>query len=56
MTKKVPTSETGIATIGMIAARQVCRNRMMTMITRTVASNSVFTTSSTDCLMKPVVS
>ena len=34
MKKKVPISDTGIATSGMIAARQVCRNRMMTSTTR----------------------
>ena len=48
MTAKVPISETGMATIGMIAARQVCRNRMTTMTTSSTASNSVCTTASTD--------
>ena len=55
MTKNVPISDTGMATIGMIAARQVCRNRMMTITTRTTASNSVLITSSTDCWMNSVV-
>ena len=32
-TQNVPTSETGMATIGMIAARQVCRNTMTTSTT-----------------------
>ena len=44
-TAKVPISETGMATIGMIDARQVCRNRMMTMTTRTTASKIVLVTS-----------
>jgi len=30
---KVPTSETGMAAIGTIEARQVCRNRMTTTTT-----------------------
>ncbi len=51
MKKKVPMSETGMATSGMIAARQVCRNRITTSTTRTMASPMVFSTSSTDCLM-----
>ena len=41
MTAKVPISETGIATIGMIAVRQHCRKTMTTRTTRTTASNSV---------------
>ena len=41
-TAKVPISDTGIATIGMIEARQVCRNRMTTMTTRMTASKIVF--------------
>ena len=48
MTAKVPISETGMATIGMIAARQVCRNTITTMTTRTTASKMVLQTSSTD--------
>jgi len=47
--KNVPTSDTGMATIGMIAARHDCRNTMITMTTRMSASNSVLITSSTDC-------
>ena len=38
---KVPISDTGMATIGMIAARQDCRKTMTTMTTRTTASKSV---------------
>ena len=49
MKKNVPTSDTGIATIGMTAARQVCRNRMTTRTTSTIASAMVSTTASTDC-------
>ena len=54
MTAKVPISETGIATIGMIAARHVCRNRMTTMTTSATASKMVLMTSSTDCWMNSV--
>ena len=53
-TAKVPTSETGIATIGMTDARQVCRNRTTTMTTRATASQIVVSTSCTDCAMKSV--
>ena len=52
-TAKVPTSETGIATIGMIEARQVCRNRNTTPTTR-IASKIVFITSWTDLAMNSV--
>ena len=38
ITAKVPISETGMATIGMIEARQVCRNRITTSTTRIAAS------------------
>jgi len=55
-TAKVPTSETGIATIGMTEARQVCRNRMTTTTTRATASRMVTSTSCTDCAMNVVVS
>ena len=51
ITKKVPTSEIGIATIGMMAARQVCRNRITTRTTRTIASKIVSTTACTDWRM-----
>ena len=54
MKKKVPISETGIATIGMTAARQVCRNRITTSTTRTTASRMVSMTASTDCWMNSV--
>ena len=53
---KVPTSETGIATMGMMEARHVCRNRITTNTTSATASRIVTRTSWTDCAMKPVVS
>ena len=46
----------GTAMAGTSVARQLCRNTNMTMITRIIASISVFTTSSIDSLMKSVVS
>ena len=38
ITMKVPINETGIAAIGMIAARQLCRNTIITRITSPTAS------------------
>ncbi len=38
ITAKVPTSDTGIAMIGMIAGRQPCRNTSTTMTTSSIAS------------------
>src|SRR6266576_748537 len=38
ITAKVPTSETGIAMIGMIAGRQPCKNTSTTMTTSSIAS------------------
>ena len=49
MKKKVPTSDTGMATSGMIAARQVCRKTITTRTTSTMASPIVSITASTDC-------
>src|SRR6478736_2854144 len=46
ITAKVPTKDTGTAAIGMIDARQVCKNRITTSTTNPSASNSVRTTSS----------
>ena len=54
ITANVPISETGMARIGMIAARQVCRNRMTTITTRSSASNSVSITASTEAWMNSV--
>ncbi len=44
-TANVPMSDTGTAAIGMIVARQFCRNRKTTMTTSAIASNSVITIS-----------
>ncbi|OAD18806.1 secreted protein [Candidatus Thiomargarita nelsonii] len=41
MTANVPISDTGMATIGMMAARHDWRNRMMTRITKATASKMV---------------
>jgi hypothetical protein len=38
ITAKVPTSDTGMAMIGMIAGRQPCRNTSTTMTTSSIAS------------------
>ena len=54
MKKKVPINETGMATSGMMAARQVCRNRITTSTTSTIASRMVSCTALTDCWMKRV--
>ena len=54
MKKKVPTSETGMATIGMTAARHVCRNRITTSTTRMTASPMVSITALTDSWMNSV--
>ena len=48
ITAKVPTSETGIATSGMIALRQLCRKMITTSATSPSAMNSVLFTSSID--------
>ena len=54
MKKNVPISDTGMATIGMTAARQVCRNRMITSTTSSTASRIVSITALTDCRMNSV--
>ncbi len=54
MKKKVPISETGIATIGIRAARQVCRNRTITSTTSRIASPIVSWTAVTDSWMNAV--
>ena len=41
MTPKVPIRETGMATMGMIEARQLCRKTMITRTTRATASRMV---------------
>ena len=52
----VPSNTTGTATVGMSVARQFCRKRNITMITRMIASISVFTTSFMAAFTKGVVS
>jgi hypothetical protein len=54
MTANVPTSETGIARMGIPAARQVCRNRITTSTTGIIASHSVSTTASIENWMNSV--
>ncbi len=46
ITAKVPTSETGMANSGTMAARQLCRKTSTTSATRPTASKSVIVTSS----------
>ena len=53
---KVPSSTTGTAMVGISVARKFCRNTYMTMNTSTIASNSVFTTSSMETCTNGVVS
>ena len=50
----MPISDTGMATSGMIAARQVCKKTMTTRMTSTIASPIVSITASTDCWMNSV--
>ncbi len=45
ITARVPIRETGMARMGMTAARQVCRKTMTTITTRTRASSRVLRTS-----------
>ncbi len=54
MTAKVPISDTGTAASGMIEARQVCRNRITTSTTSTMASSRVCTTASMEPRTKMV--
>ena len=54
ITAKVPISETGTATSGMIDARQVCRNTITTITTSRIASNSVSTTAVIELRTKTV--
>src|SRR3546814_10108611 len=51
-----PISETGIVTSGISVARQLRRNRKITMTTSSTASNTVLNTSSIDFSMKIVLS
>ena len=54
ITKNVPISDTGIAMMGMIAARQVCKKRIITSTTSAIASRMVHTTAFTDSEMNCV--
>ena len=56
MKAKVPTSDTGTATKGIIEARQVCKNSTTTSTTNNTASSRVFTTASIEPRTKTVVS
>ena len=47
-TAKVPTIDTGMAMMGMMAARHVCRNTSTTSATSTTASSRVCCTASTE--------
>ncbi len=47
MTVSVPISDTGIASSGMIAVRQRCRNSTTTSTARIIASSNVSSTAST---------
>ena len=53
---KVPSSTTGTAMAGTSVARRFCRNRYITSTTSSIASNSVFTTSSIETCTNGVVS
>ena len=55
ITAKVPTSDTGIARIGVTAARQVPRKSSTTATTRPTASIIVWITASMDSSMNSVV-
>ena len=52
MKKKVPTSETGTARVGISVERQSPRKRKTTRATRTNASNRVWSTFSMDASRK----
>ncbi len=51
---KEPISETGMAMIGISAARQLCRNRSTTTATSSTASNRVCSTASMEAAMYSV--
>ena len=55
-TANVPSMTTGTAIVGISVARKFCKNKYITMKTKTMASTSVLTTSCMDILMKGVVS
>src|SRR5579864_4379321 len=56
MNAKVPISETGIVTAGIMVARQSSKKKKITMMTMTIASSNVVTTSLTESPTTVVVS
>ncbi len=56
ITDMMPTSDSGMVTIGMITERGEPRKRKMTMMTMTAASSSVHSTSLIEDWMKTVPS
>ena len=56
ITANVPMSDTGTASIGMMDARQFCRNTITTSTTSSTASNNVCTTATMDSRANKVVS
>ena len=56
ITASVATSDTGIAMVGMMVVRQLCRNTNTTATTSTNASSRVITTSCMEAETKRVVS
>jgi hypothetical protein len=55
MTAKVPTSETGMVSVGISVVRQSCRNTNTVRTTSPMAMRSVSTTSSIDTRTNSVV-
>jgi hypothetical protein len=53
---KVPSSATGITSVGIIVARRFCRKISITKNTSTIASTSVRITSTIDAVINGVVS
>jgi len=56
ITANVPNTTTGTASVGIIVARQFCKNRNMTMNTKITASINVCTTLSIERRINGVVS
>ncbi|MGY4515168.1 hypothetical protein ACVWWW_000736 [Lysobacter sp. HA18] len=56
MPRNVPSSATGMTSVGISVARMFCRNSSITRKTSTIASSSVCTTSSTDTCTKSELS
>ena len=54
ITAKVEMSDTGMESIGMMTARQLCRNSRITIMTISVVSSSVTSRSSMDSVTKSV--